>query len=284
MSHNYQTLYAKLGTYAEVARFCGVNESTVRRALQRKQGAALSGVENIEVSERILFIGDVHAPAEHPDYLAFLVAVRDKYKLDTAISVGDFIDFHAMSYHESDPDLPGPGDELDEGAERLQAYAAEFPKLSITTGNHCNIPARKALTNGLPKAFLRGYNELFNLPDTWFWTTRPLGFTLECGVAVAVQHAVSPSLEAGRKNLRDSALVQGHHHFTAGVAWASAPRHQLFFLSCGCGVNPAHPAMAYADKGVLKMPCLGCGMLLNGDARFVPMWVRGNGRWNGVVP
>jgi predicted phosphodiesterase len=284
---DYQQAYKEHGSYAAAARALGVNESTVRRACKKNLTVLPTsncGTHQISVTENIQIIGDTHLPAEHTDYLDFNCAVRDKYKLTTTLHAGDVVDHHALSYHESDPDLPSVGDELDLVRSRLEDWYYEFPELTITCGNHDLLPSRKAMTHGLPKAMLRGYNELLGTPETWTWTPKPVTFNLACGMPVAMQHGISSSMQAGTQKLRTASLIQGHHHFTAGVAWNTAPNWRLFFLSVGCGVDPSHPAMAYANSGVLKMPILGCGIIVEGYAAHLPMWLDNKGRWNGVVP
>ncbi len=238
----------------------------------------------IQVTDRILFIGDTHLPAEHPDYLAFCCAVRDDYGLTTALHVGDLVDFHAMSYHESDPNLRSAGDEHDATKDKLRDWAYEFEELHISRGNHDDLPRRKALSHGLPTEFLKGYNDLFDTPDTWYWVPDYVEFDLGCGMPCVMQHGISASLEAGKNKLRTASLIQGHHHYTAGVAWNSAPKWKLFFMSVGCGIDPSHPAFAYARSGVLKKPLLGCGIVVDGYASFIPMWLDAHGRWTGKVP
>lgn len=44
--------------------------------------------------------------------LPFLRAVRDSVEPDTVVCMGDESDWHSLSHHEHDPDLPAPGDEL----------------------------------------------------------------------------------------------------------------------------------------------------------------------------
>ncbi len=63
-------------------------------------------------NDRILVISDMHHPYSHPDVLPFLTALNKKYQPTRVVCVGDEIDCHAMSFHDSDPDLMSAGDEL----------------------------------------------------------------------------------------------------------------------------------------------------------------------------
>ena len=63
-------------------------------------------------TRRILNISDQHMPYEHPDMFAFLAAIKRKYKPTLVVNGGDEVDAHALSFHDSDSDLPSAGDEL----------------------------------------------------------------------------------------------------------------------------------------------------------------------------
>ena len=53
---------------------------------------------------RVLVIGDLHLPAEHPDYYAFIKDVKRKYRTDTTVFIGDIVDHHAISFHKKHPE------------------------------------------------------------------------------------------------------------------------------------------------------------------------------------
>lgn len=61
----------------------------------------------------VLVIPDTHAPYEHPDTLEFLAAVAARYRPDTVVHLGDEADKHALSFHDSDPNLDSAGMELE---------------------------------------------------------------------------------------------------------------------------------------------------------------------------
>ena len=63
-------------------------------------------------NKRILVISDMHIPYHHKDSIKFLSEIKKQFKPDRIINIGDSIDFHAISMHDSNPDLPNAGDEL----------------------------------------------------------------------------------------------------------------------------------------------------------------------------
>ena len=59
---------------------------------------------------RVLVIGDTHFPFDLPTYLDFLVDTYERYNCNRVVHIGDCVDFHALSYHESDADGYSAGD------------------------------------------------------------------------------------------------------------------------------------------------------------------------------
>jgi len=235
------------------------------------------------ITDNILAIGDPHHPAGHPHYLAFLKAVQKKYKCKTVLCAGDMVDFQAISYHENDPDLPSAGDELQLVVDTLKKWQKAFPSMVISEGNHTKLPARKAKTFGLPKAFLKGYNEVFDIKADWVWEPSHVTFNLECGMPVLMQHAWSASLDAGKKALCSESVIGGHYHSSSGVSWSQDTKYKRFYMSTGCGVDPLHPAMEYGKNGAKTIHILSCGVVVNGAAFVVPMWLDEKGGWNGKL-
>ena len=64
------------------------------------------------MNKRILIISDLHIPYHHEDSFAFLREIKKQYNPDFVVNIGDLLDFHAISMHDHNPDLPSVGDEL----------------------------------------------------------------------------------------------------------------------------------------------------------------------------
>ena len=62
---------------------------------------------------RVLVIGDTHFPFVREDYLPFLVDTYNKYDCDTVVHIGDVVDNHGISYHETEHDAFGVEQEMD---------------------------------------------------------------------------------------------------------------------------------------------------------------------------
>jgi predicted phosphodiesterase len=93
--------------------------------------------------QTILVIGDLHSPAMHKDTVPFLAAIKKKFKPTEVILTGDEINFESFSYHEHNPDLPGPADELKQGIDALKPIYKLFPVARILESNHTSLIYRK---------------------------------------------------------------------------------------------------------------------------------------------
>jgi len=101
-----------------------------------------------ENNSRIIILSDMHIPYNHPDMLNFLKAVKTKYKPTRALCVGDEVDYHAMSFHDSDPDLPSAGDELVNSIKILKDVYKIFPQMDLVDSNHGSMVYRKGKHHG----------------------------------------------------------------------------------------------------------------------------------------
>jgi predicted MPP superfamily phosphohydrolase len=54
---------------------------------------------------RILTISDLHIPAHHPQAFDFLKLLNKTIRPQIVVNGGDELDKHALSMHDSDPDL-----------------------------------------------------------------------------------------------------------------------------------------------------------------------------------
>jgi len=112
------------------------------------------------IYKSVLIISDTHIPYSVPELLPFLKQLKKKYKnFDKVIHIGDEVDKHAMSFHDSDPDLPSAGDELKISLPMIKELEKLFPQMDLMDSNHGSLVYRRALKHGIPKAYIRKYNE-----------------------------------------------------------------------------------------------------------------------------
>ena len=120
-------------------------------------------------NQRILLISDMHIPYHHKDTLSFLSYLKAKYLPTRVICLGDELDKHSLSYHESDPDLPNAADELRLALPVIAELHKMFPKMDILDSNHGSLVYRKAKTHGIPKHYIKSYNDVLGVDDGWKW-------------------------------------------------------------------------------------------------------------------
>ena len=65
--------------------------------------------------------------------------------------IGDIIDNHYSSYHETSADGMGGLDELELAIKRISRWYDAFPKATVIIGNHDRLIMRKAQTSAIPR-------------------------------------------------------------------------------------------------------------------------------------
>jgi predicted phosphodiesterase len=181
-----------------------------------------------------LIISDLHAPYTHPDTYAFLAAMKAKYKPDLVLLTGDEIDHHAISFHNSDPDLPSAGRELENAIEVLKPIYRMFPKAIILESNHGSLVYRKGVAHGLSRRVFKGYNEILEAPKGWEWHSN-YTFKTRTG-PVYCTHGIT-STPGKLASMYGCSTIQGHYHSNAQVFYVSTPERLLFDMIVACMID-----------------------------------------------
>lgn len=228
---------------------------------------------------RILAIADTQHPFDHVDYLKFLKAVARKYKTKEVVHVGDLVDHHALSDFVHDPDGFSAGHELIQAKARLKSYYNAFPNVKVCIGNHDHRIYRRAMGAGIPRAYLRGYNDFLDAPKGWRFEEK---WEID---GVIYKHGegysgANGAINAAKDELRS--CVIGHLHSDAGVLYWANSEVLLFGMNVGSGIDRKSYAFAYG-KVMRRKPIISCGVVIDGIATLVPMILNKRGRWNGKV-
>lgn len=233
-----------------------------------------------EVARRILAIGDLHYPYCHPDTIPFLVHLREQYSPDLVMQIGDETDGHALSFHESDPNLDSAGVELEKARAGLQQLHDEFPHMLVCHSNHGSLVYRRAKYSGIPAQMIKSYREILfpgHLAPGWSWAfdwqiPTPQGKTL-------FRHQTSGTvLDAAAAE--GCNLVVGHEHGKFGAQWGATSQRLFFGAYTGCLIDKDSLAFAYG-KVYPKKPIIGALLILDGVPVNVPMVLDSDGRWVG---
>jgi hypothetical protein len=208
---------------------------------------------------RVLYIGDIHCPVAHPGYLSFNRHLRDKWKIDKVVFIGDVVDWHAISFHSKHPEAPGPKDEYNLALYWVKRWHRVFKDAEVRIGNHDERINRVAEENGIPKAFLKPYDEIWETPG-WKWTDSGIidGVFSFHGNGSSGMH---PAFTSVGKRLMS--VVQGHVHSAAGIKWRASPERRVFGMDTGCGIDDREYAFAYGKSNAVRS-ILGSGVVIDG--------------------
>lgn len=209
-----------------------------------------------------LIIGDLHAPFIQDGYLEFCYYMKRKNKCNWIVFIGDLIDNHYSSYHESDPDLHSGGRELQLAKDMLKPWMETFPVAHVMIGNHDKIPCRKAMTSGLSKMWIKPISEVLDAPPTWDFQMQ-----LELReMNMLIVHGDRAKKALQRSRVDYCSIVQGHYHADSYCIWHTARFMRCFAMQVGCGIDQTSSAFAYSTVRAE----LSCGIIKrNGESATV---------------
>lgn len=231
-------------------------------------------------NKSVLIISDTHFPYQHPETLDFLKAIKKQYKPDRVIHIGDEVDYHAISFHPTDPNLFSPSDELRNAIEGLKPLYKLFPKMDLIESNHGSLVYRKLKAHGLPLSIARDYRDILQAPKGWEWHN-DLVITLSDKRKCYFHHGKSSQPSKLSQNMGMSS-VQGHYHSHFAINYWANPNDIYFDMKVGCLIDDESMAFAY-NKTTLARPILGCGIILDGQPVLLPMVLNKRGEWIGKL-
>ena len=219
---------------------------------ETKKSLAIHPFENGN-PDNVLVIGDLHAPFTLTTYLKFCREQQENYNCGTVIFIGDIIDNHFSSYHESDPDGYGAGEELDRAIDMISDWYHTFPKATVIIGNHDRLVYRKAYSGGVSKRWIREYKDVLGTNGWDFVENVELfGVNFNHGEGGTARNRIKSELQS---------QVQGHLHTQLYTDYLVGANFIVWGMQVGCGVNNKSYAMAYGKN--YKKPAIGCGVVLN---------------------
>jgi len=227
--------------------------------------------------DRVLIISDLHCPWQHPDAFDFLRALKKKIKPQFVLNLGDEADAHALSFHETNPDLPSAGDELSLAKTELHELEKIFPEMTLLHSNHSSLIYRRALKHGMPRAYLRNYNEFLEVGKGWKWVD-DINFKLSDGSEVFATHGMAAdgiklSMQMGCHT------IQGHFHSKAAINYFSNPSQLVWSLQVGSLTKQSSLAFQYARNFKMRF-IIGTGAIIDGQPKLFPMRLNRDGRWD----
>jgi len=207
----------------------------------------------IKVKKNVLVVGDLHLPFTLEGYLEHCIKVYKKYNCDTVVFIGDILDLHFTSYHETSTEGYGATQEHDLSVEMLRKWYKAFPKAYVTIGNHDALIYRKAMSAGISKRWIQNYSQVLGTPG-WEWVTDVVIDD------VLYTHGTTNAYTKAKQNLMST--VQGHLHSQAGIQFYVGAKSRIFGFQIGCGVDMKSYAMEYGRN--FPKPVISCGVVIEG--------------------
>jgi len=278
-------------SWRKIAKELGVARSTVSDHLRKVFNKALSENKHScetysvrkqdsdkEDNSRILLISDMHIPYHHQDLIPFLKHLKAKYNPTRVICMGDELDKHALSYHDSDPDLPSAGDELRKSLPVIAELFEIFPKMDIIESNHGSLVWRKAKTFGIPKHYIKSYNDVLGVDGGWKWSF-DLTIELPNGQKCYLHHGKTSNVIQLSQQMGMCA-VQGHYHESFKIDYWGNPTGLYWGMQIGCLIDDDTMAFNYNNVNI-KRPIIGTGLIIDSMPVLEPMILDSEGRWIG---
>ena len=185
----------------------------------RLKGKVLKAYENLtKVENRVLVIGDLHEPFCLDGYLKFCKEQYAIHNCNKVVFIGDVIDNHYSSYHESSADGLGGKFELEQAVKKLSKWYRAFPDADVTLGNHDRIIIRKAQSSNIPSKWIKEFKEVLvsghfhtDFYCEWmFGKTRAIfGMSVGCGID-SKSYAMA-YMQGGKKEAIGLGVVIGGH-------------------------------------------------------------------------
>lgn len=251
-------------------------EEDVVASILKLKDNIVNNMRSPYLNSRILTISDLHIPYHHREAMAFLAYLKAKYKPTRIICLGDELDKHALSYHDSDPDLASAGDELVKALPIIAELYKMFPNMDILASNHGSLVWRKAKTHGIPRHYIKSYNEVLGVGSGWKWHD-DLVIKLPNGNSCYLHHGKSTRGLTLSQQM-GMCSVQGHYHNSFSVEYFGTPLLLNWAMQAGCLIDSKSYAFSYANVNI-KRPVIGTGLIIDSQPVLVPLLMDENGGW-----
>ena len=197
----------------------------------------------------------------HKDLISFLKMLKDRYNPTRVICLGDDLDKQALSFHDSDPDLMSAGDELKAALPVIAELHKLFPEMDLVDSNHGSMVWRKAKHHGIPRHYIKSYNEVLGVGEGWVWHN-DLVLDLPNGQQVYVHHGKTKDALKVSQSMGMS-FVCGHFHEDFSIKYWANPNGLYFAMNSGCLINDESYAFAYNNVN-LNRPIIGTSLIIDG--------------------
>ena len=213
----------------------------------------------VKRDSNVLVIPDIHAPFMRDGAIEFLKSINKKYNCTDVVILGDELDNHYSSFHDTDPDGLSANEELSRAAEQLHRLATEFPVAKVCIGNHTAIPQRRAFSSGLSNRWIKSVKDVLlelGIPcEGWEYSDN--------WVIDNVKYTHGTGRQAKQRMLQDGiSIVQGHYHSQSYVYHHVNAVQKNFAMQLGGLIDDDAYAFAYAKQFAKSHK--NCGVIVGG--------------------
>lgn len=233
--------------------------------------------------ESIIAISDLQMPFHHRHAFDFLNAVKKVFYVNERrtkiINQGDEVDQHTLGRWGANPDGLSAGDELKAAQLHFKTLIDLFPEQDFCISNHTWRGFKRAKDAGLPSAFIKDIADILGAPKSCRWAQTWIynQVVFEHGEKVSGPNA---AMNAATQNGMSTSI--GHQHSWGGVKYIQRQSGLIFGLNTGCLIDINQYAFEYMRTSRQK-PVLGCGVILDNIAHFIPMILDEGGNWIGEL-
>lgn len=140
--------------------------------------------------------------------------------------------------------------------------------MDLIDSNHGSMVYRKAKEHGIPRRYIRTYNDVLEVGDGWVWHN-DLTVELPDGQMVYIHHGKSADAIKLSQAMGMS-CVQGHFHESFGCKYWANPLGLYFAINSGCLIDDDSLAFAYNNVN-LKRPIVGTSLIIDGYPVLEPL-------------
>lgn len=204
-------------------------------------------------------IGDTHFPFVRDGYMEFCYDTFKREGVTEVVHIGDIVDQHSWSRHDSEPDALSGTHEFELAKQHIANMEDMFGEwdISLVLGNHDLIVHRQMASVGLPGSLLlKSFGQLYNV-ERWDVCTSKVIDNVEYLHGIGCTGTL---LTAQRKR---RSCVFGHSHSKADIQTHASWDDRVFGMHVGCGFDDKSYAARYGKESTLKS-IISCGIVKDG--------------------
>lgn len=217
----------------------------------------------------ILAYGDLHFPFHDKRAFDFLAQIKDDYRPDRIIDLGDTSDQYSFSRYPKDPRALSITEELQKLRKCIKTLGKLFPKVDIMTSNHCERMYSKATLSGIPRELLKPYREIIEAPEGWRWY-KELTLTVDkTREKIYFCHERGSNVLQLAKTIAMNTIM-GHVHSGFNIQYFHNPLKQMFAVQCGCLISDEGVPYQYNKHNIFR-PVKGAVVIIDGTPNLIKL-------------